>query len=209
MGSIRDQGNTGLSHKGQTRRQQILDKALEVFIDDGYAGFSVRRVARESGISIGNLHYYFPSKEALLAEMLDSVIEQYADQFEALRVAGRTARERFTGLISFLIHDLGSDRTATLFPEVWALSNHDPAAAELMERMYAWERTRIGDALDDLAPTLDPACREAIVLFISASIEGMTMFIGHGKSHVHLTDAMVEVALASYLHLVDNACTQP
>lgn len=209
MGSIRGSGSVGQSNKGRARRQHILDQALEVFIEAGYAGFSAREVARQVGISVGNLHYYFPSKEALLSEMLDRVIDQYADQFEALRHAEGSARERFVGLINFLIHDLGSDRTSALFPEIWALANHDPEAAALMDKMYAWERARLGEALDDLAPELDPACRETILLFISASIEGLTMFIGHGKSHTHLTDAMVDLALASYLHLVDNACHQP
>jgi len=181
---------------------------MEVFLEEGYAGFSSRGVARRASISVGNLHYYFPSKESLLSKMFGNMVESYSEQLDALHVAGESPREQFVRLVSFLIHDLSSSRTSTFFPEIWALSNHDSAVAELMDEMYAWERAQIAVIVEQLAPGVDPGCREAIVLFISASIEGMTMFIGHGKSHTHLVDSMAEIAIASYLQMIDNACAE-
>jgi|SRR5690242_9461678 len=44
----------------------ILDVAIEVFFEKGYAGASMRDLSRASGMSLAGLYYYFESKEKLL-----------------------------------------------------------------------------------------------------------------------------------------------
>ena len=44
----------------------ILDIAIEVFFEKGYAGASMRDLSRASGMSLAGLYYYFESKEKLL-----------------------------------------------------------------------------------------------------------------------------------------------
>lgn len=79
----------------QERSQATVDALLEatarVLVKDGYEGCSTNRVAAEAGVSIGSLYQYFPSKEALIAELL----EHYSVQFQAL-VLGYLAREAQT-----------------------------------------------------------------------------------------------------------------
>ncbi|WP_329113845.1 TetR/AcrR family transcriptional regulator [Streptomyces sp. NBC_01465] len=57
--------------KGRARREQIVTTAVEVYADVGYQGASLREIAKRSGISHVGLHYYFPSREALLAAVLE------------------------------------------------------------------------------------------------------------------------------------------
>ncbi|MGW1467099.1 TetR/AcrR family transcriptional regulator [Streptomyces sp. NPDC002308] len=56
--------------KGRARREQIVATAAEVYADVGYHGASLREIAKRAGISHVGLHYYFPSREALLAAVL-------------------------------------------------------------------------------------------------------------------------------------------
>ena len=67
-------GVTGYRRGDQTR-SSLLAAAHRVLITAGYANFSMRRVATEAGVSVGNLQYYFSTKDALTAALLDSVIE--------------------------------------------------------------------------------------------------------------------------------------
>ena len=53
-----------------TKREEILDVALEVFARDGYDRTSVRQIARLSGLSQAGLLHYFNSKEELFTEVL-------------------------------------------------------------------------------------------------------------------------------------------
>ena len=57
--------------KGRARREQIVTTAAEVYADVGYHGASLREIAKRAGISHVGLHYYFPSREALLAAVLE------------------------------------------------------------------------------------------------------------------------------------------
>lgn len=58
------------SPKGAARRQQILDRAIEVFATHGDAGTSLRAIAEAIGVSHGALLHYFHSRETLLIEVL-------------------------------------------------------------------------------------------------------------------------------------------
>ena len=60
----------------QTRRQQLLDTAAELFAQRGFHGVSVTELGAACGISGPALYKHFPSKEALLADMLVSISER-------------------------------------------------------------------------------------------------------------------------------------
>jgi AcrR family transcriptional regulator len=53
------------------RREEVLDAALELISEHGVAGASLRMLARKLGMSQPSLYHYFPSKDALVAEIID------------------------------------------------------------------------------------------------------------------------------------------
>ena len=61
------------------RRQQILDNAADLFAQRGFHGVSVADLGAACGISGPALYKHFPSKDAVLAEMLVSISEELLD----------------------------------------------------------------------------------------------------------------------------------
>ncbi|CAI9390083.1 TetR/AcrR family transcriptional regulator [Microbacterium sp. T2.11-28] len=59
-------GRQGLQPKGVARRQEILDRAIDVFRERGAYGTSLRRIAEALGVSHAALLHYFDSREQLL-----------------------------------------------------------------------------------------------------------------------------------------------
>ena len=59
-----------------TRREQLLSTAAELFAARGFHGVSVAELGRACGISGPALYKHFPSKDAILAEMLVSISEE-------------------------------------------------------------------------------------------------------------------------------------
>src|ERR1700732_128934 len=59
----------------QERSRATVDALLEattrVLIKEGYDRASTNRIAEVAGVSIGSLYQYFPSKEALVAAVID------------------------------------------------------------------------------------------------------------------------------------------
>src|SRR5215470_13539456 len=49
----------------------LLDATARVLIKEGYDRASTNRIASVAGVSIGSLYQYFPSKEALVAAVID------------------------------------------------------------------------------------------------------------------------------------------
>ena len=64
-------GRAGSYSKGIARRQEILDRALEVFRERGADGTSLRRIAESIGVSHGALLHYFSSREELLVAVYE------------------------------------------------------------------------------------------------------------------------------------------
>jgi AcrR family transcriptional regulator len=51
------------------QRERLLDGSFELFATRGYAGVTMRQLARSLGVSTGTLYHYFPDKLAMLGEM--------------------------------------------------------------------------------------------------------------------------------------------
>jgi AcrR family transcriptional regulator len=60
----------------QQRRDQILAAAMACFARQGYHATSMDDVVRESGLSVGAIYSYFPSKEDLFLALSDARAEQ-------------------------------------------------------------------------------------------------------------------------------------
>jgi AcrR family transcriptional regulator len=56
--------------KGVAKREEILERALEVIAREGYRGASVKELAEAVGLSQAGLLHYFDSKEELFTEIL-------------------------------------------------------------------------------------------------------------------------------------------
>src|SRR2546422_1863048 len=55
------------------RREQIVRATIRCLARDGYAGLTMKKVARTAGVSQGILHYYFADKRAILVAALEMV----------------------------------------------------------------------------------------------------------------------------------------
>lgn len=90
-------GRAGSYSKGVARRQEILERAIEVFRDRGADGTSLRRIATAIGVSHAALLHYFDSREQLLvavyeyAESKRDTAKTYGDSISALEVLVKAA----------------------------------------------------------------------------------------------------------------------
>lgn len=64
-------GRRGSYAKGVARRQEILDRAIEVFAERGADGTSLRQIAQAIGVSHAALLHYFDSREQLLVAVYE------------------------------------------------------------------------------------------------------------------------------------------
>lgn len=71
-------------HKEEFRRE-ILNSARDLFIDDGYEKFSMRRLAEKIDYSPTTIYHYFKNKDDLLFAICEEVAEQFLAKLRYLR----------------------------------------------------------------------------------------------------------------------------
>ncbi|MGH7821295.1 MAG: TetR/AcrR family transcriptional regulator [Candidatus Binatia bacterium] len=70
---------SGASTKGT--RGRVLDAALRLFAERGFGVTSIRDIAREAKVNSATLYSHYPSKEHVLAELIDLGHEEYRRRF--------------------------------------------------------------------------------------------------------------------------------
>ncbi len=66
----------------QERRVEMLDKAMQIVVEQGLEALTIARLADALDAAVGGLYRYFPSKQALLAALQMQAIEQFYDDLQ-------------------------------------------------------------------------------------------------------------------------------
>jgi AcrR family transcriptional regulator len=189
--------------RGQEGIDQILKAALSILIEHGYMALTLRRIAAECGMKPGNLSYYFKSKNDLVRQLLDSVISSYEDAFDAvMHEPGTGAEARLEQVIVLILDDITTKKSTRIFPELWALTNRDPFVQERVNDLYERARAVLNELILEMNPALPSTEREVLALFMSASMEGMTVFAGYEKPWRGQMSMIERIAMKSFVSLV-------
>lgn len=76
------------------KRLHILAMAAEVFAREGVARASMSEVARNCGISKANIYHYYPSKDALIFDILNSYLSALRDHICSLSLGALPPEDR-------------------------------------------------------------------------------------------------------------------
>ena len=169
----------GRSAKGGQTTAAVLQAARAVFLREGHAGLSLRKVADEAGIAVGNVNYYFATKrsllEAMLREELAEYVEQHITQFEADR---DSPLEILLNVVEFYVAN--GRRSNQFFYQMWGYAASDPTARELIRSLYRPIGRFIYYMVKASNPELTDRRIRQIVLQLFSLEEGLKLFMGMG-----------------------------
>jgi AcrR family transcriptional regulator len=187
--------------KGEIRARLILESAESVLVNHGYHNFTLRKIAQHAGISMGNLQYYYPTKDALIRALCDVIVQDYSGSMEQYLEIDHP-RDQFKAWVTHVIKDLNTHRTTVLFPELWSLSNHDEYVASILDTIYEPPRRILAVIIKRMNPDLSDKQVRLVSTYITSAIEGFTMFIGHGKPWEKDTQKFIELSIRNFTILV-------
>ncbi len=75
-------------------RERLLQGALRLFTQKGYAMTTVREIVAETGVTKPVLYYYFESKEGIYRVLMQRLFEELESLFDALPEAEKPVREQ-------------------------------------------------------------------------------------------------------------------
>ncbi|MER8013154.1 TetR/AcrR family transcriptional regulator [Streptomyces griseoluteus] len=91
MPAKNDGPEAGPQSKSEHTRALILETAMRLFQENGYDKTTMRAIAKEAGVSVGNAYYYFAGKEHLIQGFYDRIAAEH-------QVAARSVLETETDL---------------------------------------------------------------------------------------------------------------
>lgn len=139
------------SAEGQDRPsslpQAILNSSRAAFEENGYHGTSVRDIARRVGVTVPTLYYHFENKQAILVELLTSLMEVILARCRvSLAEAGRDPVDRFAALVRCLVLSLAEPgRPGTLDAEMRGLEPENRAKYVALRDQLEEELNRVID----------------------------------------------------------------
>lgn len=193
--------------RSEATRRKILDAAIDVFGDVGYAAAGWNTIIERTGMTKGALYHHFDSKESLASAIIEEGSETILVAFRNVCGSSSPALENMIHGTFTIANLLTSDKTARAAEQLTAaLTGFNDAAtrfcANLVELMAAQAR-RAGTE-GDLREELDPAVvSESIVgamfgtRFLDNAMSAKATAESAGAKVTDRTGQMWELLLAS------------
>lgn len=89
-----------MAERGEQTRNHIVATALRLFREQGYENTTMRAIAREAGVAVGNAYYYFASKEHLIQAFYEQVHREHVERCAELLDTDRSLEARIRGVVT-------------------------------------------------------------------------------------------------------------
>jgi len=171
----RQRGRPKSTPEAEPRREALVLAAYRRLAEAGFEGLRTRDVADEVGVNIATLHYYFPSKEALIRGVVGHAMGRFRTAFAPGSRPGEQLAAQFLG-----IRRLAKDEPElfVVMGELALRSGRDKAiAAIFQETIRAWHDILVilvGHAQNDgfVNKALDPDTTASLII---ATLSGLFM----------------------------------
>ena len=157
------------------RRAELLHAAFQQLADRGFEGLRTRDVAVAAGVNVATLHYYFPTKEDLIAGVVEQAMQLFRTTLEPHGSPADQLRNHLRSVRRLVQEepDLG-----IVMGELSLRAVRDPAIARIMhETREGWHGTvrgllRRAAKEGHLRPELDS---DEVAAMIVATMTSMTL----------------------------------
>lgn len=126
----------------------LLDEALRLAADEGLQAVTFGRVAQRAGVPDRTVVYYFPTKEALLQQVLERATHQFAEAIRSAFTGSASSPAVLAGRAWPVVSSAAAEPAFRLFFSALGLSAHDPRVTPVVRTL-----------LSTWAATLEPAFR--------------------------------------------------
>jgi AcrR family transcriptional regulator len=117
--------------RAHARPDEILDAALDAFLEKGFDAARMEDVAVRAGLSKAGVYLYFESKDALLKALIVREVAPVAERAEALAAGGEADPETALRMIAtFALSRLVDPRVFAIPRLVISISNRFPDIAD-------------------------------------------------------------------------------
>ncbi|MET8691698.1 TetR family transcriptional regulator [Streptomyces bauhiniae] len=100
MPAKNDGPEAGPQSKSEHTRALILETAMRLFQENGYDKTTMRAIAKEAGVSVGNAYYYFAGKEHLIQGFYDRIAAEHQVAVRSVLETETALEDRLAGVLT-------------------------------------------------------------------------------------------------------------
>lgn len=121
--------------RGTATRTRILDIARAILTDEGLEAFALRDVAKRAGVQLGNLQYYFRSREDLIEAVIAAESHANVDFMDALAENADDLADYVRRLVMLMIQEY-TGLGGKLWPVLRLLRTHSERFRGVSREVY-------------------------------------------------------------------------
>ena len=169
---------TTFGARGRARQAELVELGRRALVEGGLGGLVLRDVAARAGMTLGNLQYYFRSRDDLIEAV---VRDTFAHDLAAIRAVTEDAPD-LDGLASRLLTQWAGDG-GVVFGALALLARHEARFAALHQEVYAAFTSELADVLRRIDPSAGDGELAVRARLVTALFDGLSLqCIGAGPA---------------------------
>ncbi|HIA84608.1 MAG TPA: TetR/AcrR family transcriptional regulator [Candidatus Marinimicrobia bacterium] len=191
--------------KQDLRKDQILDAALTVLVQNGYEGSRMDDVVSKSQLSKGAIYWYYKSKKDMYLDLVNFWVIRYSATINHLVENDQAAPDQLKSLFNYFIDQYESDPDPFIaLTEFWSMAQKDDDFRAKLQKVYSQflevlEKIVAKGVKDDDFKKLDIRITAMSIMLNVESINWFTLFDTHGVSARDYIQTISDFILAGLL----------
>ena len=96
----------GRKSSAPQRREQIVWALYDCLAERGQEKVTIKDIAAQAGLPSGVIHYYFRSKDDIIAGLAEAIVEKYSRMIDERTAAESSIEKKVTAAIDFIVDEL-------------------------------------------------------------------------------------------------------
>ncbi len=138
----------GRKSNADQRRGEIVWALYQCLAEQGHEKVTIKTIAARAGLPHGVIHYYFKSKEDIISDLAQAVVDRYSRRLEALLVSAESDREEVSLALDFAVNELIFNRSLNrVFFNLIQMAFERETLHRVMTDMFRAYRQRLVEVL--------------------------------------------------------------
>ncbi len=192
--------SVAVQRRSGANRERLVNAAAALFWSRGYDGASLADIARQSGVPLGNVYYYFKTKAAIAEAVGQLLMAQTQAALAAIDADHDEPRARLSSLFALfsVANEARTERGCPIAAACQGFSADAPEAARLAAGAFQLMQDWIADNLIEAG--MDRAVAQGQADTWLALWQG-GIALAHGLKDQALLDRMTDRLIAEATHL--------
>ena len=125
----------GRKSKASERRDQIIWALYECLSEKGHEKVTIKVIAGQAKLAPGVIHYYFQSKDDIISNLAETIIEKYSKRLDSRVAEAESTEQQIEYTIDFLIDMIFNRSLNRVFYNLIQMTFEKKCVENIMKKM--------------------------------------------------------------------------